>query len=338
MPANLTQQYRKAEAAYRRAGTLQEELQCLEWMLRELPKHKGTDKLQADLKQKISRARSSLAQPKRGKSVRDPRIPRQGAGRVVLLGGPNAGKSQFVANMTRASTEVAPWPFATREPSPAMMPVEDVLVQLIDTPSVTADVLDPLLLNLLRGADVALLIADVSSDEGIEALLDVWRRCSQSKTRLGRESQLDENDVGVSYTATILALNKTDVAGSEQRCDWIESGEINSLLADEPPINLETRRISAATGEGLESLKARIFAQLDVIRVYTKLPSSKTADFEKPFTIPRGGTLLDVAELIHQDLVKSLKHARVWGAHVHDGAIVKADYVLHDRDVVEIHS
>ena len=49
MPANLTHQYRKAEEDYRRATTPEEELRCLQVMLRELPKHKGTDKLQDNL-------------------------------------------------------------------------------------------------------------------------------------------------------------------------------------------------------------------------------------------------------------------------------------------------
>ncbi len=104
MPANLTQQYLKAEQEYRRATTPEEELRCLQQMLRELPKHKGTDKLQSDLKQKISRAKKeSLAAPTGKKSHHGLRIPRQGAGRAVLIGGPNAGKSNILHALTRAT-------------------------------------------------------------------------------------------------------------------------------------------------------------------------------------------------------------------------------------------
>ena len=57
MPANLTQQYLKAEQEYRQASTPEEELACLQAMLREIPKHKGTDHLQAQLKSKIAKAK-----------------------------------------------------------------------------------------------------------------------------------------------------------------------------------------------------------------------------------------------------------------------------------------
>ena len=94
MPANLTPQYLKAEEAYRRATSPEEELECLQVMLRELPKHKGTDKLNAELKQKISKARKDLQQGKAaGKRGADCGFRRQGAGRAVLIGGPKRARA-----------------------------------------------------------------------------------------------------------------------------------------------------------------------------------------------------------------------------------------------------
>ena len=75
-----------------------------------------------------------------------------------------------------------------------------------------------------------------------------------------------------------------------------------------------------------------------MIRVYTKLPNQKEPDYDRPFTVRRGGTLLDVAEQIHKDYVQDLKFARVWGSDVHDGTMVKANYVVQDKDVVELHT
>src|SRR5687767_8808575 len=219
MPANLTPQYHKAEEEYRRATTPDDELRCLQNMLRELPKHKGTDKLQADLKQKISRAKHAAEEHAKKSGGKGPtvKIPRQGAGRVVLLGGPNAGKSQLLRSLTRATPEVAPYPFTTREPQPGMMPWEDVMVQLIDTPPITADVFDPGTLGLIRGSDLALLMVDLGADEGIDGLQAVLSQLQHGKTRLAKESYLDEEDVGLSFTKTFLVLNKIDLPEAEDR-------------------------------------------------------------------------------------------------------------------------
>lgn len=329
MPANLTAQYLKAEAEYRRASTPEEELQCLELMLRELPKHKGTDKLHAELKQKISKAKKESQQAKaKGKRTSGFRLPRQGAGRAVVIGGPNAGKSQLLRSMTRATPEVAPYPFTTREPLPGMMPWEDVMVQLVDTPPITADVFDPVTQGLIRGTELVLLMADLGSDDGIDQLQQVLDHLSTTKTRLGKESRLDEEDLGVSYTQTLLVPNKIDLPEATERL---------ALLHEFCPLDLAEHVVSAQHGAGLEELREAIYQALDVVRVYTKLPTHKEPDFDRPFTVRRGGTLLDVAELIHKEFVTHLKHARVWGSAVHAGTTVKGDYVLHDKDVVELH-
>ncbi|MBX7166937.1 MAG: 50S ribosome-binding GTPase [Pirellulales bacterium] len=331
MAVNLTPQYHKAAEQYRRASSAADELKWLEVMLRELPKHKASEKLESDLKQKLSKARTAAdAERKASKSTgQGVKIPRQGAGTVVILGGPNAGKSRLLAALTRATPEVAPYPFTTRTPLPGMMPWEDVSVQLIDTPPITTDFMEPYMQGLIRGADLAVLVVDLGADEGIEQLQDLWNRLAATKTRLARQSQLDEEDVGLSFTGTLLAPNKLDLPDAADRL---------ALLHELLPLDLAELPISAEQGTGLDALRRALFAALDVVRVYTKLPTAKAADFEKPFTIRRGRTVLDVAELIHRDFAESFKFARVWGTGVHDGTVVKADYEPHDRDVVEIHA
>jgi uncharacterized protein len=193
MPANLTPSYLKAEEEYRRSTSVEEELQCLQTMLQEIPKHKGTDKLQADLKAKISKAKhEAQVEKSSGKKGRRFRLPRQGAGTAIILGGPNAGKSQLLASLTRATPAVAPYPFTTQTPAPGMMPWNDVAVQLVDTPPITADYMDSFTQGLIRGSDLALLMVDLGNDDGIEALQAVLDRLNATKTRLAATSSLGE--------------------------------------------------------------------------------------------------------------------------------------------------
>lgn len=328
MPANLTPQYHKAEAAYRHAETPQEQLECLQEMLREIPKHKGTDKLQAELKAKIAAAKTEAARPAPA-SGRATKIPKQGAGRIVLLGAPNTGKSQLLASLTRAQPEIAAYPFTTQSPMPGMMLFEDCPFQLIDLPPLSADFMEPSTLGLVRGADLVLLVIDLASDTLIEDTQAVLDRFATSKTRLGRESHLDEDDIGVSYTSTLICLNK---------CDDPQAAERLALLDEFLELPFDRIQISGKTGSGLPELRREVFDRLRIVRVYAKHPKEKEPDRSKPFAIRRGQTLVEVAEQIHHEMASKVKTARVWGSAVHDGTTVKPDYQPLDGDVVELHS
>lgn len=329
MAANLTPQYLKAQEEYRRAQSAAEQVQWLEVMLKEIPKHKASEKMQADLKTKLAHARKDVEVERKsahkGHSVK---IPRQGAGTAIILGGPNAGKSQLVCRLTRATPEVAPYPFTTRAPTPGMMPWEDVQVQLIDTPPITKDFFEPYMQGLIRGADVAVLLVDLGADEGIEQLQELLDKLNGTKTRLAASSSLHEEDVGLSFTQTLLVPNKIDEPDAADRL---------LLLHELCPLDFPEYVISAEHGAGLEELRTAIYRALDVVRVYTKTPTAKAADMERPFTIRRGGTVLDVAGLVHKDFIEQLKFARVWRSTLHDGTTVKGDHVPQDGEIVELH-
>jgi uncharacterized protein len=329
MAANLTPQYLEAEAEYKRAQTAEERLASLKKMYALLPKHKASEKLQADLKTRISEAKKEVEQERKSpkKTGVSHKIPKQGAGQYIVLGGPNTGKSRLLGRLTRATPEAAPYPFTTREPHAGMMDWEDVRVQLVDTPPITADYLEGYLSSMVRAADAALLMADLADDDGPFAAEAVIEQLAKTKTLLASAAPADADDPGIHYTRTLLVANKIDLPGAAERLDVVQE-----LFGPRFPIHV----ISAELGTGLEELRTAIYGFLNVIRVYTRQPG-KPPDLQAPFTCPAGSTVLEMAALVHRDFAHGLKSARIWGTGVYDGQTVKRDHVLHDKDIVELH-
>lgn len=329
MPANLTPQYLEAEAEYKKAQGAEERLTCLKKMWALLPKHKGTDKLQAELKAKMSDAREEIEVEKKSgkKGGISYKIPKQGAGQVIVLGGPNVGKSSLLAKLTRAQPEVAQYPFTTREPQPGMMPWEDVQVQLIDTPPITSDYMESYLTSMVRNADAAILMVDLGDDDCPFAAQGVIDQLASKKTILGGSAN-EEEDPGIVHTKTMLVANKVDLLDAEERLEILKE-----FLGDRFPIHV----VSIENGTALEELRTAIYEFLTVIRVYTKKPG-KPADMNSPYTCLAGSTLMELAALVHKDFAENLKSARIWGTGVYDGQSVKQDHVLHDQDIVELHA
>jgi len=287
MPANLPPQYGKAEEEFRRASTPAERLEKLREMFRLLPKHKGTEKLQADLKQKISRTRDELEGAKAGskKGGISHRVPREGAGQVALVGAPNAGKSALLAALTNAHPEVAAYPFTTRAPQPGMMAWKDVFVQLVDLPPITPDFMEAWVPSLIRSADEALLVVDLADDDSLDATEAALARLAEVHTELVGELPFDVEDEATQHVKTLLVANKSDAPGARDRLELVRE-----WFGTRFPI-LPT---SAQQGIGLDDLRSRAYDLLGVIRIYTKVPG-KPADMTRPFTVPAGSTILDLA-------------------------------------------
>lgn len=315
MPANLTPQYYAAEQAFREATAVEDKIAALEEMLAVIPKHKGTEKLQADIKRRLSRLREE-GEKKRRTGGTDPfKVDKQGAGQVVLFGFPNSGKSSLVAALTRARVTVADYPFSTSLPVAGMMPFEDVMVQLVDTPPVTVETIPPGLTGTLRNADALAMVIDVGADD----CLDQLEGCLAHL----RERRILGDDLSRSL---VLAA----------KADLDPSGEALALVRELAPPGLEIIPVSTKTGLNLGVLPGRLFHILNVIRVYSKVPG-KEADRNTPFILKRGSTILDMAGAVHREFPEKLKNARVWGSARFDGQSVTRDYVLQDGDVVELH-
>ncbi|HZU36166.1 MAG TPA: GTPase, partial [Gemmataceae bacterium] len=291
------------------------------------PKHKASEKLQADLKTRMSEVRDEIEREKKApkKAGVGHKVVKQGAGQYVLVGGPNVGKSRLLSRLTRATPEVAPYPFTTREPHLGMMDWEDVRVQLIDTPPITADFLEGYLPSMIQTADAAALMVDLADDDGPFAAEAIIEKLAQTHTMLGTAPA--DADPRQYWTKTMLVANKIDAPGAADRLEIVRE-----MFAPRYPIHV----ISAETGTGLDEFRDALYRFLHVIRVYTKQPG-KPPDMTAPFTVPEGSTLLDLAAKVHRDFAGSLKSARVWGTGVYDGQTVKRDHVLHDKDVVELH-
>jgi len=327
LPANLTPQYYEAEEAFKKAVTVEEKIAALEEMLAVIPKHKGTEKMQADIKRRLSKLREeSLKKTKTSRA--DPFfIERQGAGQVAMLGFPNTGKSALLAAMTRAKPKVADYPFTTTAPLAGMMPYQDILIQLVDTPPVTGEAVPPGLSGTLRNADALLLLVDAGSDDCLDQLQFCLNYLKSKK--IVREETVPGSR-GITAERCLLLAARADLPGSQDNIQLIRD-----FLEENGCGRIEVMPVSAVTGLGLEALRERIFQALDVIRIYTKVPG-KEPDMKTPFILKRGSTVLELAEAIHRDLPRLMKAARIWGSARFEGQSVTRDYVLHDRDIVEI--
>jgi len=274
MPANLPPQYHKAEYEFRDASTPGERLEKLREMYRLLPKHKGTEKLQSDLKQKISRLKDELEVAKgSGKKVGvSYRVPHEGAGQISLVGSPNAGKSALLASLTHAHPEVAAYPFTTRTPQPGIMMWQDVPVQLVDLPPISLEFLEPWVPSIIRSTDAALLVADMGSDDVAEAIEAVLERLAATHTELVGTLPFDVDDEAIRHVKTLMVANKMDADGASERLevirDWL--GPRFPIL----PISVQER-------QGLETLREAAYHLLGVLRVYTKVPG-KPVDRSRP--------------------------------------------------------
>lgn len=323
MPANLTPEYLEADRKFKSATTPQDKLSALEEMLSTIPKHKGTEKMQADIKRRIAKLRVE-GQRRRGAARGKPfyQVDKEGAGQVVLVGAPNVGKSMLLRELTNAGPEVADYPFTTRVPLPGMAAFENVQIQLVDLPPITPEFSEGWLYSIIRSADAAVLVVDLATDdllsqtEGVLALLAEANLLLVAAPRAPGQKR------------AMVVANKLDAPGAAARL-----AIFREFLGD----RLSLLPVSAIAGTGLDGLRQMLFEMLGVIRVYSK-PPGKKADPVAPFVLKKGATVLDAAETIHKDFVERLRYARLWGRREYHGQMVGRDHVLEDGDIIELHA
>ncbi|WP_369018806.1 50S ribosome-binding GTPase [Thermatribacter velox] len=326
MPANLPPQYFEVERRYREAKSEAEKLQALEEMLRTIPKHKGTEKLQAEIKQKISRMRKSLQKEKsrKGSTFNPFYIEKAGATQIAIIGPPNSGKSTLLATLTNASPQIADYPFTTYRPLPGMMEYENIQIQLIDFPPIAEKELEGNFASALQRVRACLLVVDAKSATLLEEIENIRNKLEKYRISLNKE-------IPEWHTLrTLLLCNKVERPEDQEIFSLVEE-----LWKEEFPVwAISLKNIDE---KGKAELKKRIFEIAGIIRVYSK-PPNRPPDMSRPFVLFKGQTVMDLAELIHKEVASSTRGARVWGSVKFEGQFVPVDYQLEDGDVVEIHT
>jgi len=340
MPANLSPEYKAAEAAFKKARDPRERLAGLREMLRTIPKHKGTDHLQADLKTRIKELAEEVEAPKKGPARSAPAhvVRPEGAAQLVLIGAPNTGKSSLHARLTHSNTHVGPYPFTTQNPQPGMMPHEDMHFQMVDLPALSPEHPVPWLIGALQTADACLFVVDLSDPSCVEQaqaafaiLRDKHVTLTERWDTAGGAGVSDGNgdDPFAMVLPTLMLANKSDLLGNV-------AAEVETFR-DLSGFRYPALAVSATTGSGLDEIGPWLFSHLGIVRVYTKAPG-KAPEKNRPFTLRRGQTVEDVARLVHKDIAHSLKYARLWSRTGIPGEHVGRAHAVADGDVVELHS
>jgi uncharacterized protein len=320
MPTNLPPDYFEVEKLFRQAETNEARIAYLEEMLSIVPKHKGTDHLRADLRRRLSKLKAAVETRKSsGRQTSMYHIDREGAGQVVVIGHANVGKSALIKSLTSAEPEVSPAPFTTWAPTPGMMLIQDVQVQLIDTPPLNRDFIEPLLMDLLRRCDLILVMVDLQADP-IQQLEDTLATLQAARIIPKDLQGQYDGQRGLFFVPLIVVVNKVDTPSLEEDFDVL-----CELMGDECPM----LPISVDREFNIDRMKQIIFDKLEIMRIYSKAPG-EDPDLGVPFVMKIGGTIDELAGKIHQDFAKNLKMARVWGHGVFDGQLVGRDHVLHD--------
>jgi len=327
MPTNLPPEYFEVEKRYRLARSPAEKIACLEEMLSIIPKHKGTDHLRADYRRQLSKLKSAAQTKKKGGTQPSAfRVEREGAAQVVLVGMANTGKSALVAALTKAEQEVSPAPYTTWRPTPGMLDVGGAQIQLMDTPPLDRDYLETALIDLIRRAELILLVVDLQADplEQLERSVAIL----EENRILPRHRQGSyPGDRLVSFLPFLVLVNKCDDESWDDICQVFQE-----LLTDDWPM----LAVSVKTGRNLDTLKQTLFDSLELVRIYSKVPG-REPDLDAPFVLRKGATVEDFAGRVHKDFLTKLKFARVWGSTEFAGQMVQRDYVLEDGDIVELH-
>ena len=300
MPINASPEYLKAEKQYLQAKTTEEQITCLEKVIRTAPKHKSSENLLKELKTRLKKLKEKSEKSK--KSGKAKKGIKKEHYQCALIGLPNSGKSSLLSKLTNAMPKITPHPFTTTHPEIGTLDYKGIKAQIIDMPSIGSENLDQSIINT---ADCIIIV--IESLQDLEKISPYIEKATPNQ---------------------IIALNKSDnFSENEKRKlnETISSKNLNGLLT------------SAKTNQGLDKLKQKIISQMNIIRVYTKEPGKpQTKD---PIVLPQGSTVKNVAEKILKGFSQKIKETHLTGpSSKFPNQRVGLSHILKDKDIVEFHT
>lgn len=328
MPANVTSEFNKAWEKAKSATDPEERLKYLYEALALCPKHKGTEKLLALIKREIAQTRRELERKKEEEKKRGRRgIAKEGDILVILLGGPNAGKSYLINKLTNAKLESTEIPYETQEPVSVILNYKGAKIQLVEYPSYYPREHS----YLVKNADLLILFDD-SAREFLrkinvklgkkEKKLEIIKEPSGGIRVIGSlnvdKQTLAEilRNYGI-HNATVKVYEDSTL---EDLIDYLEG------LEKKPYIDLTKEKIN------LEELPELIIRRAGKILVFTK-------ETEEGLVLDEGSTVRDLVLRIHKDLLRRFKFAKVWGRSAKfPGQRVGLDHKLEHLDRVIIYT
>jgi ribosome-interacting GTPase 1 len=291
--------YQKAEEEYLKATSDEERLACLEIMMKEVPKHKSSEKMRKNLTNRYKKIKSSLAKQK--KSGKGSQIGIKKADmQCVLAGFPNTGKSTIFQSLTSQETKTSPHPFTTYQPQLGTFHHQDAQIQIIDIPSFPNH--DK---SLVNSTDTLLLTIDN---------LDQIKKATDFLYR--------------THAKIILIFNKEDLLSET------EKRKIEATLKSKHKKLSYIFLSNSSSKTKLTQLKRKIFKTFPIIRIYTKEPKKDPS--KEPMILKKNSTFRDAAEKIRKGMSKKIKRARVWGpSSKFGGQVIGLEHHLKDKDIIE---
>ncbi len=302
MPINAHPEYLHAEKEFHAAQTDEQKLLALEKMTKFMPKHKSAEALRKNIRTRYKKLKKSLEQKRKAKKSGKKLGIKKEEMQAVLVGLTNSGKSSVLKILTNANPEIASYDYTTKQPNIGTLDYENAKIQIIDMPAIENEICD---LSTINTADTLLMvISKVQDIEKISAFL--------------KNAPLNR----------IIIFNKSDLLSEQEKrkiSAFLQSKKYNFII------------FSCRTAENLPELKEKIFQSFGKIRVYTKEPG-KQAD-NRPFIMPEGSSVKDVAEKILHGFSERIIEARVTGpSSKFPNQKASPEHILKDRDIVEFHA